>query len=351
MQSNINETIDQELLKTFNASKIGKDIKFFNHVLDRLKKSVSEQLDVEINDVKLYSHLCDDLGADYMDALGLVTALEEEFEIEISDEDAEKFYSVRDILMYIIRILGKCDTDIFEDRSYNEIIQDSFEEIILIVEKLSNLFDDLKIFQQEQANKLIRSVLDPETKLKMNKLSNLMIELKINQPTEVEKLIRQSMDTAHALKMMKISNLLERLSDSDLDQAVESIQQAINSTDSAKIIQISSLLQKLGVSSVDEAVNLGIAAVDENEKFQITAINAFLDSFKLKDINMAFQFAYCAILRIDQKRELTQAMSHIKFQIEQYQNSLNEQESKLSNLSHRFHNLVIKLPDCLNNID
>ena len=67
----------------------------------RVKKIVAEQLGVNESEVKNESSFVNDLGADSLDTVELVMALEEEFEIEISDEDAEKIQSVQDAIDYI----------------------------------------------------------------------------------------------------------------------------------------------------------------------------------------------------------------------------------------------------------
>ena len=67
----------------------------------RVKKIVAEQLGVAEADIKTESSFVDDLGADSLDTVELVMALEDEFEMEIPDEDAEKIQSVRDAYNYI----------------------------------------------------------------------------------------------------------------------------------------------------------------------------------------------------------------------------------------------------------
>ena len=60
----------------------------------RVKKIIAEQLGVEVDDVVSDAKFVEDLGADSLDTVELVMALEEEFEIEIPDEDAEKIQTV-----------------------------------------------------------------------------------------------------------------------------------------------------------------------------------------------------------------------------------------------------------------
>lgn len=70
-------------------------------VEDRVKQIVAEQLGVEEDQVTPTASFMDDLGADSLDTVELVMALEEEFDIEISDEDAEKIQKVSDAIDYI----------------------------------------------------------------------------------------------------------------------------------------------------------------------------------------------------------------------------------------------------------
>ena len=70
-------------------------------VNERVKKIIAEQLGVEEEEVTLEAHFVEDLGADSLDTVELVMALEEEFEIEIPDEDAEKILTVGKALEYI----------------------------------------------------------------------------------------------------------------------------------------------------------------------------------------------------------------------------------------------------------
>jgi acyl carrier protein len=70
-------------------------------IFDRVKKIVVEQLDVESEKVVPNASFTDDLGADSLDIVELVMALEEEFDIEIPDEAAEKILSVQEVVDYI----------------------------------------------------------------------------------------------------------------------------------------------------------------------------------------------------------------------------------------------------------
>ena len=68
---------------------------------DRVKKIVSDQLGTSLDEIQADSSFVDDLGADSLDTVELVMALEEEFDLEIADEDAEKISNVNDAVEYI----------------------------------------------------------------------------------------------------------------------------------------------------------------------------------------------------------------------------------------------------------
>ena len=70
-------------------------------VEDRVKHIIVEQLGVDEEEVRQEASFVDDLGADSLDVVELVMALEEEFGLEISDEDAEKLATVRQAIEYI----------------------------------------------------------------------------------------------------------------------------------------------------------------------------------------------------------------------------------------------------------
>jgi acyl carrier protein len=78
-----------------------KEVKRMASIEERVKQIISEQLGVDEEQVTGNASFMDDLGADSLDTVELVMALEEEFDIEISDEDAEKIQSVQDAINYI----------------------------------------------------------------------------------------------------------------------------------------------------------------------------------------------------------------------------------------------------------
>ena len=74
---------------------------------ERVKKIIIEQLAVDMSEVTNEAKFVQDLGADSLDTVELVMALEEEFDIEIPDEDAEKIQQVQQAVDYITTKMGK----------------------------------------------------------------------------------------------------------------------------------------------------------------------------------------------------------------------------------------------------
>ena len=70
-------------------------------IFEKVKKIIVEQLGVADTSVTLEASFIDDLGADSLDIVELIMALEEEFDMEIPDEDAEKIVTVSDVVDYI----------------------------------------------------------------------------------------------------------------------------------------------------------------------------------------------------------------------------------------------------------
>jgi len=67
----------------------------------RVREIVAEQLERDVNEVTKTASLIEDLGADSLDVVELVMKMEEEFGIEIPDEEAEKIKTVNDVIQYI----------------------------------------------------------------------------------------------------------------------------------------------------------------------------------------------------------------------------------------------------------
>ena len=70
-------------------------------ILEKVKKFISEQLDVEESEIEMESSFQDDLEADSLDVVELIMAIEDEFDIEIPDEEAEKLTTVKSAVDYI----------------------------------------------------------------------------------------------------------------------------------------------------------------------------------------------------------------------------------------------------------
>ena len=76
-------------------------------VEEKVREIICEQLNVSAEDVVPEASFVDDLGADSLDQVELIMAMEEEFDISIPDEDAEKIATVKDALDYIKKASGK----------------------------------------------------------------------------------------------------------------------------------------------------------------------------------------------------------------------------------------------------
>lgn len=76
-------------------------------IAEKVKKIICEQLDVSEADVVPTASFVDDLGADSLDQVELIMAMEEDFEISISDEDAEKIVTVQDAIDYVTKAMAK----------------------------------------------------------------------------------------------------------------------------------------------------------------------------------------------------------------------------------------------------
>ncbi len=76
-------------------------------VLEKIKEIVAEQLDVDPEEVVPEASFVDDLGADSLDLTELIMAMEDEFGMEIDDEEAQKLRTVQDVIDYIESKLDK----------------------------------------------------------------------------------------------------------------------------------------------------------------------------------------------------------------------------------------------------
>lgn len=70
-------------------------------IFDKLKVMISEQLDVEEDEITMDTSFQDDLNADSLDLVELIMSIEDEFELEVEDEEVENIQTVRDAVEYI----------------------------------------------------------------------------------------------------------------------------------------------------------------------------------------------------------------------------------------------------------
>lgn len=70
-------------------------------LLDKVKQLVVDQIGVTADELDMDTNLMNDLEADSLDAVEIIMAMESEFDIEIPDEDAEKFLTIRDMVEYL----------------------------------------------------------------------------------------------------------------------------------------------------------------------------------------------------------------------------------------------------------
>jgi acyl carrier protein len=70
-------------------------------MFEKIKEIIADKLSVNVDDITMESSFIEDLGADSLDIVELIMALEDELEMEIPDEDAEKFTTVGDVVNYI----------------------------------------------------------------------------------------------------------------------------------------------------------------------------------------------------------------------------------------------------------
>ncbi len=73
----------------------------------KIRALVAEQLGVELAEIKPDANILDDLGADSLDVVEMVMALEEHFDIEVPDEDVEELRTVADVERYVVNAVGQ----------------------------------------------------------------------------------------------------------------------------------------------------------------------------------------------------------------------------------------------------
>lgn len=74
-------------------------------VFEKVRELLSEQLEVSEDEITMDTHIVDDLGADSLDVVELITSLEEEYDIVITDEAIRELYTVREVVDFIERLV------------------------------------------------------------------------------------------------------------------------------------------------------------------------------------------------------------------------------------------------------
>ena len=74
-------------------------------ILDKIKAMIVDQTGISADSLDLSTSLMSDIEADSLDAVEIIMAIEDEFEIEIPDEEAEKFVTIKDIVDYLENVL------------------------------------------------------------------------------------------------------------------------------------------------------------------------------------------------------------------------------------------------------
>lgn len=73
-------------------------------IFEKVRDIIAEELGIEVDTIKLESNLTDDLGADSLDAIELIMAVEEEFDVQIDDNEASNIKLVSDIVTYLEKV-------------------------------------------------------------------------------------------------------------------------------------------------------------------------------------------------------------------------------------------------------
>lgn len=70
-------------------------------IFEKLQEIISDQLELDIDNIALDSHILDDLGADSLDVVDLIMSIEDEFDVEVPDEALEDIRTVEDMVKYL----------------------------------------------------------------------------------------------------------------------------------------------------------------------------------------------------------------------------------------------------------
>lgn len=102
-EATVREAMARSGRKIRTVSELSDDLISESNVFERVRKIIVKQLEVEGDEVQPNSRLVEDLGADSLDIVEMVMAVEEEFNVEIRDERAEQFRTVGDVVRFLSR--------------------------------------------------------------------------------------------------------------------------------------------------------------------------------------------------------------------------------------------------------
>ena len=110
---NINIYLEMGIERIYNEISLneGKRMEAYKMIFDKIKEIIIDQLQVEESEVTMDTNLMKDLSADSLDAVEIIMAIEDEYGIEIPDEDAEKFQTVRDLVKYVEEVKQQVTCD------------------------------------------------------------------------------------------------------------------------------------------------------------------------------------------------------------------------------------------------
>lgn len=162
-------------------------------IFNKFRPIVAEQLSVEINKVVPEASFANDFDADELDALDLLMAVEEEFDIEIPDEVVYEIHTVKDAVNCMMRYLPA------EQHDLNAVL-----------DATSDLLEKHHIKETDDINPFISEAINNESiekRNKIRKISSLLHELKLIERAEVNELIDCAMDSEYMLSIEKIEDI------------------------------------------------------------------------------------------------------------------------------------------------
>lgn len=166
-------------------------------IYKKFRSIVAEQLSIDIDKVVPKASFEHDLEADDLDALDLLMAVEEEFDIEIPDEVVFEIDTVEDAVHYIMRSIPA------EHHRHSEEINVALNETSDLLEKHHiKVIDDINPFISEAINS--DSI---EKRNKIRKISSLLHELKVHERAEIDELLDCAMDHEYMIALKKVEDI------------------------------------------------------------------------------------------------------------------------------------------------